>query len=131
LTQTAVRDATAIGTKQLNATAHTLQGAQVYGDVLSTAGSVTLQSKSLTTGNAAAGTTITNAGTINGASVPNSPTEHIVATPPPARPTPANPANNNWITGTYTYDPIKGDLTEAVAILPPLQTGNTASPTSL
>jgi hypothetical protein len=86
----------------------TLGGAKVYGDVRSALGAVSLQQSSLVTGDVTAGTTIVNGGTINGTATPNSPSAAIVA-PAPASCSPYS--SSAGISGRFSYDPIRGDLT--------------------
>ena len=90
----------------------TLQGAKVYGDMVSTLGKVVLQANSLVTGDVLYATTLTNSGTLQ--TQPTHQTSAAIVAPIPgacgsytAAPTQAN----MWITGVYTYDPIKGNLT--------------------
>jgi hypothetical protein len=85
-----------------------VEGSKVYGDVRSTASSVTLKSSSVVTGDVVAGADITNGGTIKGSAVPNSPSPPVTAEPV-APCLPFSPANS--IGGMFTYDAAKGDLT--------------------
>jgi hypothetical protein len=85
-----------------------LGGAQVYGDVRSALGTVSLAPHSLVSGDVWAGTTITNGGTINGTANAGSPSAPIVA-PTPATCSPYS--SGAGISGRYSYDPARGDLT--------------------
>ena len=85
-----------------------IEGSKVYGDVRSTASGVTLKSSSLVTGSVTAATTITNGGTIQGASTPNSPST-AVAAQAVAPCSPFSPAAS--IGGKFTYNASTGDLT--------------------
>lgn len=84
-----------------------IEGSKVYGDVRSTASSVTLKSSSLVTGGVTAGTKITNGGTIKGAATPNSPSAPVAAQVV-APCSPFGPAGS--ISGKFTYNTPKGDL---------------------
>jgi Carboxypeptidase regulatory-like domain len=86
----------------------TLNGAKVNGNVRSTQGSVTLGSLSLVTGNVAAGTTISNSGTINGTATPNAPSAAIVA---PAVAVCSPFSGTSGIGGQFKYAAATGNLT--------------------
>jgi hypothetical protein len=87
----------------------TLQG-KVDGNVRSAAAGVTVKKDGLVTGDVIAGTTITVAagGAINGTSTENSPTEPLA----PDAVAPCSPFSDaSGISGAFTYDAAKGDLT--------------------
>jgi hypothetical protein len=101
----------------------TLQGAKVYGD-MDTAGKVTLQANSLVTGDVAYGTTLSLAGSaaIQGSIIHQS-TPFIVAPIPDACGS-YTQAPTTWITGAYTYDAAKGNLTVSGGGTATLASGN-------
>ncbi len=87
----------------------TLQGAKLHGDMISTQGNVILQTNSLVTGDLYYSTTLSNQGTVQG-------TIYHQTSPPFVAPLPDacgsyTKAPATWITGTYTYDATKGNLT--------------------
>lgn len=85
-----------------------IEGSKIYGDVRSATSSVTLKTSSLVTGNVVAGATIVNNGTIQGTATQNSPSSSIVA-PSVSACSPFTPANR--LSGKFSYDAVKGDLT--------------------
>jgi hypothetical protein len=85
-----------------------IEGSKVYGDVRSTASGVTLKSSSLVTGSVTAATTITNGGTIQGATTPSSPSSLVIAQAV-APCSPFSPSGS--IGGKFTYNASTGDLT--------------------
>jgi hypothetical protein len=85
-----------------------LNGAKVYGSVRSSQSSVTLKLGSHVTGDVTAGTTIANAGTIDGTATPNAPATPL-APDPVAACSPFGDASG--ISGSFTYDATRGDLT--------------------
>jgi hypothetical protein len=85
-----------------------LGGAKVHGELRSTQASVTLKDGALVTGDVTAGTTIKNAGTINGTATPNSPSAPLA----PAPVAECLPFSGGFgVSGKFTYNAIKGDLT--------------------
>ncbi len=87
----------------------TLQGAKLYGDAVSTGGNVVLQANSLVTGDVVYATTLSNSATVQGS------IDHQTSTPL-VLPVPGacgsyTQAPTTWITGAYTYDATKGNLT--------------------
>jgi hypothetical protein len=88
----------------------TLQGAKVHGDIIAAgSGKAVLQANSLVTGEVDYGTTISLAGSaVVGSSMQQ-------ANPPFDAPIPAACGSytqaGTWITGAYTYDSVKGNLT--------------------
>jgi hypothetical protein len=89
----------------------TLQGAKIYGDMISALGNVILQANSLVTGDVTYATTLSvaNSATIRG-------TIYHQTSPPIVAPIPDacgsyTKAPTTWITGAYTYDAAKGNLT--------------------
>ncbi len=86
----------------------TLQGAKVHGDMI-TAGNVILQANSLVTGNVVYGTTFSNSGTVQGSIIHQSTT--FIDAPIPDACGSYTKAPTTWITGAYTYDATKGNLT--------------------
>ena len=89
----------------------TLQGAKIHGDMISTQGNVILQANSLDTGDVTYATTISLAGS----AVVQGSIYHLT-NPPIVAPLPDacgsyTTAPTTWMTGAYTYDPIKGNLT--------------------
>jgi uncharacterized repeat protein (TIGR01451 family) len=87
----------------------TLQGAKLHGDAVSSAGNVTLQSGSLVTGDVVYGTTLNNSGSVTGNIIHQ--TEPPFVAPIPGACGSYTAAPTTWITGAYTYDPVKGNLT--------------------
>ena len=88
----------------------TLQGAKVHGDMVAAGGGkVVLQANSLVTGDVVYGTTLSNSGSVQGSTY-NQYTTPFVA-PIPGACGSYTKAPTTWITGAYTYDPIKGNLT--------------------
>ena len=91
----------------------TLQGAKIHGDmVAANGGRVVLQANSLVTGDVVYGTTLANSGTIQG-SIYNQYSTPFVAPIPAAcgSYTKAPGPGNQWISGAYAYDTVKGNLT--------------------
>ncbi len=89
----------------------TLQGAKIHGDMISTQGNVILQANSLDTGDVTYATTISLAGSaVVQGSIIHQTNPPIVAPIPDACGS-YTKAPTTWITGAYTYDPIKGNLT--------------------
>jgi hypothetical protein len=88
----------------------TLQGADVYGDMVA-GGKVTLQANSLVDGNIYYGSTTSVAGSavVHGSWISQANTFIDAPIPAPCGSYTQNPAT--WITGAYTYDPVKGNLT--------------------
>jgi MBG domain (YGX type) len=87
----------------------TIGGAKIYGNVRSTAGSVTLTKDSLVTGNVTAGTTVSNNnGTVQGKITQNQPVPKINA-PLPAACSPYS-STSGVSGGTFTYSKSTGDL---------------------
>ncbi|MDQ6619444.1 MAG: hypothetical protein M3Z31_07065, partial [Pseudomonadota bacterium] len=83
----------------------------VGGNVQSVTANVVLSSQTLVTGNVTAGTTISNAGIVQGTMAPNQPLPAIVA-PAVVACSPFTPAiPSGWISGNYSYNATKGDLT--------------------
>ena len=80
----------------------------VHGDVRSTQSSVKLKKSSLVTGDVWAGTTIDNAGTVNGSVNPNSPVAPLV---PDAVPDCSPYSDGTGLAGGLVYDAASGDLT--------------------
>jgi hypothetical protein len=90
----------------------TLQGAKVHGDMVSSAGNVTLQSGSLVTGDVVYGNTLSNSGSVTGTIYHQTTTPFVAPIPGACGSyTKAPGPGNQWISGAYTYDPIKGNLT--------------------
>ena len=85
-----------------------LTGTKVYGNVLSATKNVMVGTGSVVTGNVTAGTTISNSGTIGGMVTANSPSSAIVA--PAVAPCSLINASAA-LSGNYTYDATKGNLT--------------------
>jgi uncharacterized repeat protein (TIGR01451 family) len=87
----------------------TLQGADVHGDMFAQ-GKVTLQADSLVTGSVDYGTTISLASSaVVGTTMPQSIPTFVA--PIPAACGSYTQGPTGWITGAYTYDPVKGNLT--------------------
>ena len=83
----------------------------VWGNVESAAANVVVGGGTVVTGNVTAGTTISNSGSISGTIAPNMPLPPIDA-PAVAACAPFTPVTpSGWISGNYTYDAAKGDLT--------------------
>jgi MBG domain (YGX type) len=89
----------------------TLQGAKIYGDMISAQGNVILQANSLVTGDVTYATTLSlaNSATILG-TITHQASTPIVAPIPDACGS-YTKAPTTWITGAYTYDGTKGNLT--------------------
>ncbi|PYS39182.1 MAG: hypothetical protein DMF71_15620, partial [Acidobacteria bacterium] len=89
-----------------------LKGAKVYGNVVSSQGNVVLESGSLVSGDLTYATTLTNSGTVQG-TISRQTTSPFTAAVPAAcgsyRTAPTS--SNNWVTGNFTYDQTRGDLT--------------------
>ena len=89
-----------------------LKGAKVYGNVVSSQGNVVLESGSLVSGDLTYATTLTNSGTVQG-TISRQTTSPFTAAVPAAcgsyRTAPTS--SNNWVTGDFTYDQTRGDLT--------------------
>jgi hypothetical protein len=86
----------------------TIVGGTVNGGVRSAEGAVTVQDGALVTGDVRAGTAITNNGTINGTATPSSPSSTLAAPDAPA----CSPFSGaTGITGSFSYNAAKGDLT--------------------
>jgi uncharacterized repeat protein (TIGR01451 family) len=85
----------------------TLQGAKIHGDMISTQGNVILQANSLVTGDVTYATTLSNQGIIQG-TIYHQTNQPIVAPIPVACGTYTSAP---VLTGAYTYDAAKGNLT--------------------
>ena len=84
-----------------------VKGSKIGGSIISSQGSVLLETGTSVTGNVSAGTTITNQGTVGGTITPNNPFGALAA-PAVASCGAFTPAGG-WITGGFTY--ANGDLT--------------------
>jgi hypothetical protein len=87
----------------------TLQGAKVYGEMVSTVGKVVLQANSLVTGAVLYATTLSNSGTLQTQPTHQTSTPFVEPIPGACGSYTAGPTT--WITGAYTYDAVKGNLT--------------------
>jgi len=89
-----------------------LKGAKVYGNVVSSQGNVILENGSLVSGDLTYSTTLTNSGTVQG-TISRQTSPSFTAAIPAAcgnyRTAPTS--SNNWVTGNFTYDQTRGDLT--------------------
>lgn len=89
-----------------------LKGANSFGSLVSAAGSVVLESGSLVTGDVRYSTTLTNSGTVQGTIAQQTAPIFTAAMPTPCSSyRSASSGSNNWISGSYSYDAVKGDLT--------------------
>jgi RHS repeat-associated protein len=89
-----------------------LQGAKVYGNVVSSQGKVILQSGSLVSGDLTYATTLTNSGTVQGTITHQTSSPFTSPIPAACGTFQAAPTvSNNWVTGNFTYDQTHGDLT--------------------
>jgi hypothetical protein len=89
----------------------TLQGAKIHGDLIAAdGGKVVLQANSLVAGNIDYGTTISLASSavVQGTSMQQSNPAFVAPIPAACG---SYTQAGTWITGAYTYDPVKGNLT--------------------